>query len=352
MLRGLIVLSLLTLGCGDQQPRQARVCDPGETQWCACAGGTSGVQVCGAEGQGWGVCQPCGAAPAPDGGVHEDALPPAPDVNTIPHPPPAPDGAGPAPQAAPIMFAAGHYLTYAAQLAGLGPFIVYGWAADPSINMYAQQVQVLAQITDPGVTKMLMFSSLKTAQTKLADPGHASYLKSIGVSALGYNTEGDKTPASEMQDLAQAVSQFASLAQGHGLDAIWGPIRATADQTSDAAYSQMIAAGLDGVGLQEQKWIESACVPQRESAVKQISARLKQLAKGQPFQVQVQIMPSRCLNGDSYAQKSCGSSGPKFHHCQTFGDAIAPAVDSLAIWASSPGDNADLVPLIKALRHK
>jgi hypothetical protein len=250
------------------------------------------------------------------------------------------------------MFAAGHYPKLKAQLAGLGPFIVYGWAADPSLSMYSQQVALLGQIQDPGVTKMLMFSSLATASGKLGNAGELAKLKSAGVTALGYNTEGDKTPASEMNGLTQAVSQFAQLAQKSGLDAIWGPIRATAEKMSDASYSQMIAAGLDGVGLQEQKWIESACVPQRAAAVKALSARLKKLAGSSGFAVQVQVMPTRCAAGDAYAAKNCGTQGPKFHHCQAFGDQIAPSVDSLAIWASSPADNADLVPLIRALRHK
>jgi len=349
---GVLWILVLVVGCDDETLREPPpVCEPGETQWCACAGGRTGVQICAAAGQGWGPCQQCNAAPAPDSGGSSDGwTPPGPTPDAGVSPPV--DAAPPPSTAKPIMIAAGHYLTYKSQLGGLGPFIVYGWAADPSLGMYTQQLQVLAQISDPGVTKMVMFSSLKTAQSKLADPSHVSYLKSIGVGGLGYNTEGDKTPASEMQSLAQSVSQLAALAQSHGLDLIWGPIRVTADQTSDAAYGQMITAGLDGVGLQEQKWIESACVPQRGGAVKQLSSRLKQLAQGKAFQVQVQIMPSRCLSGDSYAQASCGSSGPKFHHCQAFADAIAPAVDSLAIWASSAADNAELVPLIKALRHK
>jgi hypothetical protein len=292
-----------------------------------------------------------------------DGAPPVPprDLGSVPPPvdglvppPPPPDGAPPPPpsKAKPIMFAVGHYQKIKGQLVGLGPFIVYGWGADPALGMYGQQVQQLAQIHDPGVQKMMMFSSVKTAQAKLSDAGNVAQLKGAGVTGLGYNSEGDKTPASELQNLTQAVVQFAQLAQQHGFQAIWGPIRSTAEKMSNAAYSQMISAGLDGIGLQEQKFIESSCVAQRSGAVKALSARLKPLSSAASFQVQVQIMPSRCLNGDSYAVKQCGTSGPKFHHCQAFGDQIAPFVDSLAIWASSPSDNAELVPLIHALRHK
>ena len=34
----------------------ARVCDPGDTKACACAGGTQGAQECKANGSGWGAC--------------------------------------------------------------------------------------------------------------------------------------------------------------------------------------------------------------------------------------------------------------------------------------------------------
>jgi hypothetical protein len=318
-----LLIPFVLAGCTDETPNTHRACE------------------CGTPHRSDGALPPPavdGSGSRPDPGLFPDAGAPL-------------DSARPAPPGAkPIMFAAGHYPKLKAQLAGLGPFIVYGWAADPALSMYSQQLGLLSQIQDPGVTKMVMFSSLKTAKAKLSDAGQLGQLKGAGVTALGYNTEGDKTPAGEMSSLTQAVSQFAQLAQKSGLQAIWGPIRATAEKTSDASYSQMIAAGLDGVGLQEQKWIESACVPQRAGAVKALSARLKKLSPG--FAVQVQIMPSRCLAGDAYAAKKCGTQGPKFHHCQAFGDQIAPAVDSLAIWASSPADNANLVPLIRALRHK
>jgi hypothetical protein len=353
----LLLVMLAVAGCGESPRESDRVCDPGATQWCACPGGVQGIQICNAEGSGWGPCTSCGQI---DGGPPpgDGAPPPLPGDGSPPPPPPG-DGSPPPPPAdsggptqMPIMFAAGHYITYKSQLAPYGPYIVYGWAADPALGMYDKQLQTLAQINDPGVQKMLMFSSTKTAQSKLSDASHVSYLKSIGVTGIGYNSEGDKTPASEMQNLASAVSQFAALTKAAGFQLVWGPIRATADNTPDGSYNQMIGAGLGGIGLQEQKFIEASCVGPRVAAVKATSNRLKQLAGGKAFDVQVQIMPSRCINGDSYAAKSCGSSGAQFHHCQQFADQIAPYVDSIAIWASSPTDNANLVPLIKALRHQ
>jgi hypothetical protein len=294
------------------------------------------------------------AAPAPSdaGGQSRPA-----EQGTLPLPPapPLPDAGQPTEPVAsgpkPIMIAAGHYATYAAQLAGLGPFWAYGWAADPSLNLYDQQLAALARIQAADVRKMIMFSSVETIQAKLGDANQLARLRSAGVAVIGYNSEGDKTPASEMQNLPQAVAQFARLAAAQGFEAIWGPIRATADQTSDNGYSAAIAAGLGGLGLQEQKFIEAACVDPRVAAVSATASRLKRLG-GAGFHVNVQVMPSRCASGDAYAARSCGSSGPKFHHCQAFADKLEGVVDSFAIWASSPTDNADLVPLIRALRHK
>lgn len=355
-----LALSLLTLAaCGETPVDHNQPCVPGSTQLCVCPPpGAQGAQICLSTGLGWGPCN-CGLQPGTDGQA------PWPDGGTTPPPrpdsgaagdgsePPKPD-ASPAPKPAgaqPVMIAAGHYVTYRAQLLGLRPLIVYAWAADPALSMYSKELSTLGSIKDTQVTKMVMFSSFKTLSAKLGATGHVAQLKQLGVTGLGYNTEGDKTPASEMQNLAGAVSQFAALAQKHGLQALWGPIRATVDQISDTALTQMINAGLDGVGLQEQKWIEAACPQQRVTAVKATSARLKKLAGGKPFDVQVQIMPSRCINGDAYGKQHCGGSGKTFAHCVTFSDQIKPAVDSMAIWASGPQDNSQLVPLIKALRH-
>jgi hypothetical protein len=353
-----ITLTLaLGAGCGESVDSRP-ACVPGSTQGCYCPGLLSGVQICNVEGTGWGPCH-CGGPPA-DGQAHptdagaadgQGAQPDGGGSGGKDGAPPAPDKGAPKPAAQPIMIAAGHYATYRTSLLGLRPLIVYGWAADPALQMYSKELQVLGAIKDTNVTKWLMFSSYKTASAKLGAAGHAAQLKQLGITGLGYNTEGDKTPSSEMNNLGSAVSQFAALAQKHGFDSVWGPIRATADKVSDTAVSQMIASGLDGIGLQEQKWIEAACPAQRAAAVKATSARMKKLAKGKPFAVQVQIMPSRCINGDAYGAKACGGSGKKFAHCVSFSDQIKQVVGSMAIWASSPLDNSNLVPLIKALRH-
>jgi hypothetical protein len=63
-------------------------------------------------------------------------------------------------------------------------------------------------------------------------------------------------------------------------------------------------------------------------------------------------MPSRCANGDAFAVDACGMAPglPPYTHCSEFASQIAPTIDALAIWASSPMDRAGLVPLIASLR--
>jgi hypothetical protein len=113
----------------------------------------------------------------------------------------------------------------------------------------------------------------------------------------------------------------------------------------------MLDAGLSGVGLQEQQFIEASCVPDRVAAVESTAARYRSLVAGRGVHVNVQIMPSRCLMGDDYGRSRCGSSGGRFHHCGAFVRDIAPVADSFAIWASSPTDVGDLVELVAAMRR-
>ncbi|MCC6746925.1 MAG: hypothetical protein IT371_04655 [Deltaproteobacteria bacterium] len=249
---------------------------------------------------------------------------------------------------------AGHYVTYRSQLQGLGPFIVYGWAADPALNQYARELATLASIQDPGVSKMVIFSSAKTVQSKLSSSAGVAELKNAGVTWLDYNSEGDKTPASEMQNLPQAVQAFAQAATRAGFAAGWGPIRSTADAISDAQYAALVQAGLSGLALQEQKPIESSCAADRTSAVKSLVARLRRAASGKPFRVTVQLMPTRCQAGDTFALTNCAGEGkgPTYFHCQKLADGLGSSVEAFAIWASSPPDNSGLVPLLRALRHR
>ena len=121
---------------------------------------------------------------------------------------------------------------------------------------------------------------------------------------------------------------------------------------SDAAISAMVAGGVRGVALQEQQFIEQACVPDRVAAVEATAARYRDIAADPDFEVHVQVMPSRCGNGDAFAVAQCGmdQDHPPFAHCEAFAADIAPTIDAMAIWASAPFDVADLVPLTATLR--
>ena len=285
-----------------------------------------------------------------------DAPPGAPDA------PPAGDpDAALEPTRVPILIAADNYAEYRDQLLDYRPFLVYAWATDPALenpNQYQRELDTLAAIDDDGVTELIMFSSYRTLQDKLAQPGHADYLRSLGVTGFGFNSEGFMTPSDEMNSLnsadpdSNAVARFTAIAEQYGFTVLWGPIRATADAVGDPALDTMFGAGLAGVGLQEQQYIESACVDARAAAVAQTATRYRQIAstEGIAAHIDVQIMPSRCLNGDAYAASHCGSAIENdYDHCAAFAAAILPDIDSLAIWASGPEDRAGLVPLIAAL---
>ena len=256
----------------------------------------------------------------------------------------------------PVMIAADNYARERDALSDDGPFLVYAWATDPAIAHYEEEIRTLEQIDEPDVTEMVMFSSVGSLDNALAGGG-ADRLRAAGVTMFGFNTEGQMTPANELDSVGDqdgrrnAVARFVASANAEGFAVYWGPIRATADHVSDGAIGAMIDAGLAGIGLQEQRFIENECVRDRAQAVEDTAARYRRIAGDRPFDVQVQVMPSRCLTGDAMAA-SCGEAGGgRFAHCAAFADAIEPSIDSLAIWASGPQDLGDLVPLIDALRR-
>jgi hypothetical protein len=180
------------------------------------------------------------------------------------------------------------------------------------------------------------------------------------VTTIGYNSEGGLTPSDEMNELNNSnpavnpVARFAATADSHGFTTIWGPIRVTADNVSDQAILAMFGAGLDGVALQEQQFINHACVDDRTTAVLATTTRYRNLAGNHPIHVTVQIMPSTCLDGDTFAQNNQAQCGPasstRYFHCDGFVDAVAPHVDSIAIWAMGT-DRDDLAELIGVLRQ-
>jgi hypothetical protein len=257
----------------------------------------------------------------------------------------------------PIWIAAYNYVELEDELAGLGPFVVYGWASDPAFGGFDGQLALLQQIDAPDVTEIIMLSSWTTLESVLDAPG-AEALHAAGVVGFGYNTEGMMTPPAQMQALddpspqSNPVAIFATLAAEHGFWTVWGPIRVTVDAVSDPAIAAMVAGGLRGVALQEQQPIEQSCVSARVDAVEATAARYRTIAGDPGFEVHVQVMPSRCTNGDAFASSECGMAPglPAYTHCGDFAGEIAPTIDALAIWASSPADIAGLVPLVTSLR--
>jgi|GEM_PF-6630638 len=285
------------------------------------------------------------------------------DAATRPHPDAASSSDATVGNQRPALFlAADNYLEQREQLRGYGPFIVYAWCTDPALSnpqQYDRELQTLAAIDDPDVVEIIMFSSYLTLQTKLAQPGQADYLRSIGVTGFGFNSEGFMTPANQMNSLGDAdpstnaVARFSAIAENAGFTVLWGPIRVTADAVPDPALNGMFGAGLDGVGLQEQQFVESACVDDRVAAVEATAARYRGIAaaRGTTAHIDVQVMPSRCLNGDTYVAAHCGTAiTADYDHCAQFAAAIENDVDSIGIWASSPDDRAGLVPLVRRLR--
>jgi len=268
----------------------------------------------------------------------------------------------------PIMLAAGNYADsqYHAGLLPYRPYFVYAWCSDPALSnpgdVYAQEISTLEGIQDTQVEKMVMFSSNVTLNEKLSDPTHVQALLTMGVTTIGYNSEGGLTPQAEMDDLGStdpgvnSVARFAAFAAARGFRTIWGPIRVTADNVSDAAISVMFDAGLGGVALQEQQFINHSCVADRAAAVQTTATRYRTLAAqagASPIHVTVQVMPSTCLEGDTYAQNNSATCGTlpstRFAQCDAFVDAIAADVDSIAIWAMGT-DRDDLIELVTVLR--
>jgi hypothetical protein len=258
----------------------------------------------------------------------------------------------------PIMISASNYSALGIDLRGLGPFLTYAWATDPALrdsSRYSKELNLLQNIDEPSVGEMVVFSSHATLASKLANPGHIQRLKALGVKHLGYNSEGSMTPADEMQRLdsgsrqTNSVARFAALAESQGINTIWGPIRATLDALSDESVAAMAAAGLDGIVVQEQKYIEHACIEDRAAAIRQTAGRYRHIA-GPATRVYVQIMPGRCLNGDRYAARHCGTTPARFGHCAGLLAALADDVDGYAIWASGPDDRAVLLELMTTLR--
>ena len=180
------------------------------------------------------------------------------------------------------------------------------------------------------VEKMLMVASYDEVRRLV---GQADQLKAAGVTIIGFNSENGTgmTPADEMRTLNSAdpninvVARAAKLATENGFEVMWGPVRNTVDSLSDEAIRTMIAAGVTGLAIQEQKFIENQAADFRLSAVLRTRERYLRLAREEgieDFTFHVQIMHQRC---------------PNLLNCVAFVEGLeAIPVDSIAIWSNGP----------------
>lgn len=204
------------------------------------------------------------------------------------------------------------------------------WRSDfgPAI-VYARERDLDGMLRlDAPVVKMLMVTSVdETARLmRRADELHAA-----GVTLLGLNTENGLTPADEMRDLLlndpqrNTIVRVAQLATENGFGVVWGPVRNVTDRVPADVIRLIMEAGVTGLSLQEQKFIEAQSADQRERAVSQTIARYQAIADEvgiSDFAFHVQIMHERC---------------PSLPNCVDFVARLERMpVASLAIWSNGP----------------
>jgi hypothetical protein len=192
-----------------------------------------------------------------------------------------------------------------------------------------QDLDGMLRMSGP-VEKMLMVTSLAELEQLMTRAGE---LRASGVTVVGLNTEGGPgmTPSNELRTLnspnpaENMVARAARLATENGFQVIWGPIRNMADSVSDQAIRTMMTAGVSGLALQEQKFIENQTARVRAERVAETRARYLRLADEvgvTGFSIHVQIMHQRC---------------PNLANCATFVDLLEQIpVDSIAIWSNGP----------------
>ncbi|MDX1414784.1 MAG: hypothetical protein R3293_11385 [Candidatus Promineifilaceae bacterium] len=201
-----------------------------------------------------------------------------------------------------------------------GPAYVYAREAD---------MNGMLDLNAP-VEKMLMVTSYAEVQRVT---GRADQLQAAGVTTIGFNTENGPgmTPSNEMQTISSSdpevnvVARAAVLATASGFEVLWGPVRRTVDSLSDEAVLTMMEAGVTGLAIQEQKFIENQDASARLSAVLRTRERYLRLADRagiEDFSFHVQIMHQRC---------------PNLPNCVNFVEGLEEIpVDSIAIWSNGP----------------
>ena len=197
--------------------------------------------------------------------------------------------------------------------------------------VYARERDLSGMLSlDAPVEKMLMVTSYSEVQRAVE---RVDELQAAGISMIGFNSENGTgmTPGNEMQTLnssdpeVNVVARAAKLATENGFEVMWGPVRNTVDSLSDEAVRTMISAGVSGLAMQEQKFIESQGADSRLTAVMRSRERYLRLAREagvDDFTFHVQIMQQRC---------------PNMANCVTFVEGLeAIPVDSIAIWSNGP----------------
>lgn len=199
-----------------------------------------------------------------------------------------------------------------------GPAFVYAREAD---------LEGMLRLDGP-VEKMVMVTSIDELSRLMR---FADDLQRSGVTTVGFNTENGLTPGNEMESLnstdpeINVVARAARLATDQGFKVLWGPIRRTTDEISERAVLTMMEAGVSGLAIQEQKFIENQTADARLAAVNRTRERYLALADRAgigDFSFHVQIMQQRC---------------PNLQNCVQFVEGLeAIPVDSIAIWSNGP----------------
>lgn len=199
-----------------------------------------------------------------------------------------------------------------------GPALVYA---------REQDLSGMLQMEGP-LEKMLMVTSIAETTRLMA---RSAELQAAGVTIVGLNSENGLTPGNEMATLdnpdpnINLVARVGKMATQNGFTFIWGPVRRTADTISDAAVRTMMSAGMRGIALQEQKFIETQPAQTRLAEVNRTRERYLRLADElnlDTFGFHVQIMHERC---------------PNLNNCITFVQMLEDIpVDSIAIWSNGP----------------
>jgi hypothetical protein len=195
--------------------------------------------------------------------------------------------------------------------------------------VYAREQDLAGMLRMDGpVQKMLMVTSYEETERLMS---RADELHAAGVAIVGLNTENGLTPSGEMQTLnnpdpaVNIVARVARLATEAGFEVIWGPVRNVTDSISDEVIRVMMNAGVSGLALQEQKFIEVQRAEVRLSAVNETRQRYLRLATEvglDSFAFHVQIMHQRC---------------PDLENCITFVQMLEEIpVSSIAIWSNGP----------------